>query len=550
MTLPYSSEHGKKLVDRALLRFNNLSKEDPFFTQHRILDIGAGSGTYSTLYGSNLLDRKKFVWDAVEIWEPYVEKFELKDKYDNVHVTDAISFFKNNSEFYDIIFMGDVVEHMTKEQALELVELAQQVCHMIIISIPIIHYPQDEYEGNPYEAHIKDDWSTQEALESFSSIVSYGVESEIGVFFIEGVNDSALGLPGHDLAKILSPKIGVYSIGKNEMEFADRFVDSIMEADQIAICDTGSDDGTFEHLRALRWDCISLRSNPDRDENHFIVTKISLQPFRFDDARNAAMSLLRPDIDVCVSIDFDEYMEPGWADVLRQEATLDLQRKGYIVDRWNHRFKTVWNWKESDEGLSEPVVSEHWHERIHTRNNYLWKLPVHEVLVKVSGAEEIKWLGGFLQIQKPDTSKSRSSYLPMLQKSVQEDPGRWKTWSFLAADLMANGRNHEAFEALDKAKKCRDADVAYICNQKSRFHQQIGQIREAVSEMSNACMIAPHLREYKVYAARIHLAAGDKVAAESMFRMAEAVKDRTFGYEYDASVWGEGFESLRKEIEQ
>jgi len=50
-----------------------------------LLDVGPGQGTYSDLLrgvtpGSS--------WSCVEIFEPYVEMFELRRKYDVVHVAD------------------------------------------------------------------------------------------------------------------------------------------------------------------------------------------------------------------------------------------------------------------------------------------------------------------------------------------------------------------------------------------------------------------------------------------------------------------------------
>ena len=45
-------------------------------------------------------------------------------------------------------------------------------------------------------------------------------------------------------------KIVVYAICKNESRFADRWMDSMSEADQIVVLDTGSTDDTIERLRA------------------------------------------------------------------------------------------------------------------------------------------------------------------------------------------------------------------------------------------------------------------------------------------------------------
>ena len=45
-------------------------------------------------------------------------------------------------------------------------------------------------------------------------------------------------------------KVVVYAICKNEARFADRWMDSMSEADQVVVLDTGSDDDTAERLRA------------------------------------------------------------------------------------------------------------------------------------------------------------------------------------------------------------------------------------------------------------------------------------------------------------
>ena len=47
-------------------------------------------------------------------------------------------------------------------------------------------------------------------------------------------------------------KVCVYAICKNEEQFVDRWMDSMSEADQVVVLDTGSEDGTVERLRARR----------------------------------------------------------------------------------------------------------------------------------------------------------------------------------------------------------------------------------------------------------------------------------------------------------
>ena len=62
--MPYSSESGKAYIRNIVGRV----KHD------RMLDIGCGSGTYAKMFPDAH-------WTGVEVWEPYVEEFKLKDLY-------------------------------------------------------------------------------------------------------------------------------------------------------------------------------------------------------------------------------------------------------------------------------------------------------------------------------------------------------------------------------------------------------------------------------------------------------------------------------------
>ena len=44
-------------------------------------------------------------------------------------------------------------------------------------------------------------------------------------------------------------KIGVYSICKNEIKNIEKWLETIVEADEVVIVDTGSTDGTYEILQ-------------------------------------------------------------------------------------------------------------------------------------------------------------------------------------------------------------------------------------------------------------------------------------------------------------
>lgn len=145
-----------------------------------VMDVGAGLGTYARLFIANDIKVDKI--DAIEVWEPYIHYFKIASIYNNVFKIDARDWDNWN---YDLVILGDILEHMTKEQAIKLWKSISKKAKYAVISIPIVHYPQGHVHGNPYEEHVKDDWSVEEVLESFDNIVSHVAHESVGVFFAE-----------------------------------------------------------------------------------------------------------------------------------------------------------------------------------------------------------------------------------------------------------------------------------------------------------------------------------------------------------------------------
>jgi 2-polyprenyl-3-methyl-5-hydroxy-6-metoxy-1,4-benzoquinol methylase len=148
-----------------------------------VLDIGAGSGTYHTL----LSPIKKFNWTGIEAWKSYIDEFSLESKYDKIHNIDVRSFLWK--DFYDLVIAGDILEHITKDEAILLVENILAHTNTLIISIPIVHMPQDEINNNPYEKHIKDDWSHNEVMETWKLYIKEfwipkGKKVQVGVYWL------------------------------------------------------------------------------------------------------------------------------------------------------------------------------------------------------------------------------------------------------------------------------------------------------------------------------------------------------------------------------
>lgn len=153
-----------------------------------VVDVGCGSGTYHDLLAADLPGAH---WTGVEVWEPYVERYALRQKYDKVAVSDARLFDFASVAPASIVLFGDVVEHMTKAEAVGVIERARAVAPYVMISIPVVPYPQDEIEGNPYEVHVKDDWSHYEVMLTFAGISGFLIHHHIGVYFLAGTAEAS-----------------------------------------------------------------------------------------------------------------------------------------------------------------------------------------------------------------------------------------------------------------------------------------------------------------------------------------------------------------------
>lgn len=163
--MPNSADENKKWVSALIQELNPKS----------VLDVGAGSGSYGKI--CKALNIPKI--DCIEIWEPYVKEFDLDKIYKNVFIEDAREFDNFN---YELVIFGDVLEHMTKKEALALYSKALEQASTVLFSMPIIKYPQGHEHGNPYEEHIVDDWNHEDIFNYFPNIFKHKTFSITGTY--------------------------------------------------------------------------------------------------------------------------------------------------------------------------------------------------------------------------------------------------------------------------------------------------------------------------------------------------------------------------------
>lgn len=142
-----------------------------------VLDVGAGAGTYAKLAKQGLQH-----WTALEVFYPYVKMFGLKELYDEVIIGDAryMNYDKIGDYIgWDLIITADMLEHMPREDAKQLIYALSKQCKHLLICFPVEHHEQQAGdEGNDFETHI-DHWTYEEMKMYLEFVIESGIEKSI-----------------------------------------------------------------------------------------------------------------------------------------------------------------------------------------------------------------------------------------------------------------------------------------------------------------------------------------------------------------------------------
>lgn len=259
-------------------------------------------------------------------------------------------------------------------------------------------------------------------------------------------------------------RIAVYAIAKDESAFVERFCASARDADVIVIADTGSSDDTISVARRCG----------------AVVHSIGIAPWRFDKARDAALSLVPMDIDVCVSVDLDEVLVPGWREEIERHWTPGVTRLRYGFD-WGN-------------GLTFQD------EKIHARVGYSWQYPCHEYLkCDVRQVEVMASTSAVIKRHLPDHTKSRGSYIDLLEMAVLDNPQCARSAFYYARELGFLRRWQEAVDAwhhwLSMPGSDWPVERCYAARVLAVAYEQTGRLDEARHWYDEAIRISPDERE-------------------------------------------------------
>lgn len=131
------SEKGTSIIINKILNNSNQC----------VLDVGAGEGKWG-----KLLKGKVNKIDGIEVWKPYINKYNLLRAYDTLYDVDLRDFDFETK--YNTVVLGDVLEHLPRDEAVVFLNKLKNNVDTIFLTIPVTVCIQDGNAiGNPFETH-------------------------------------------------------------------------------------------------------------------------------------------------------------------------------------------------------------------------------------------------------------------------------------------------------------------------------------------------------------------------------------------------------------
>lgn len=298
-------------------------------------------------------------------------------------------------------------------------------------------------------------------------------------------------------------RVAVYAIALNEAKHVERWYESAKDADELVILDTGSTDDTVQIAERLS----------------ITIHQQTFDPFDFAAARNAALALVSSDADYCVTLDLDEILHPGWRDAFdKLDPRVTRPRYHYIFQR-------------DDDDREAFTYRGH---ACHARHGYEWRGSIHESITPLG--TEIQGLADFTVEHKPDPTKSREQYLPMLKRAYDADQDDPRTCFYLGRELMYHARTTEAIRILTRRVQMIDTHSG----ERSTAMRYLATLDEPNREawLLRAAAEMPWTREAWVDLAHHHYTKHEWEACLAHATRALTITTRPDGWFNEPHAWG------------
>jgi glycosyltransferase involved in cell wall biosynthesis len=306
-------------------------------------------------------------------------------------------------------------------------------------------------------------------------------------------------------------KIAVYTIALNEEKHVERWHESAKDADYLLIADTGSTDRTVKIAKKLG----------------IKIINISINPWRFDDARNAALAALPKDIDMCISLDMDEVLSEGWRKKLES-----IDEDTTMVS-----YKYTWSWRDPISRTQPQTI--YIFNKVHARHGYRWNYLVHELpLPDRNEKHKEQALEGFEIYHYYDIEKSRNQYNELIDAAFEETKEIQRYWIYKMGNLVLKNDKKQAKEFIYEFLKKFKGEIAIpqlatayqmlaICDPKNRKKHLL---------MSHK--IYPQRREYLVALSVYYFKQGKLRKAKYWSEKALKITVRQLDQYYGEYAWG------------
>ncbi len=186
----------------------------------KILDVGPGNGTYSAL-----LKSLGYELDCLEIFEPYVVKYNLSEKYNKVILGNIVYF---DIEDYDFIILGDILEHLSVDEAKLVINRIVKQGKSCIVAVPYL-CEQGTMEDNEYETHHQPDLTHEVMVQRYPELQLLVKYQYYGYYHIKTKDDlSYWDFDKQYWVKKVTPKIVIDSIDNDTVKFTNQSNDSIL----------------------------------------------------------------------------------------------------------------------------------------------------------------------------------------------------------------------------------------------------------------------------------------------------------------------------------
>jgi len=121
-----------------------------------VVELGAGYFGKLSLVSENVIHKL-----GIEIFPEYIQHARYADC---VKILGNFLHYRNliDSKYFDTVLMIDALEHVTKEEAINLVKMLQEDFKKILLMIPLGNHPQ-KGNRNPHQEH-KSSWTPEELV--------------------------------------------------------------------------------------------------------------------------------------------------------------------------------------------------------------------------------------------------------------------------------------------------------------------------------------------------------------------------------------------------